>query len=400
MIAALFAVVATTAVGLVTPAPAYAAPVPKPNPRQWHLSETWRVETQVWPQSQGEGVTVAVIDTGVNTRGHYLPEMSDDFVLPGVDFIHEGGDGRYDSNGHGTEMAELIASRGAQGGFVGLAPKAKILPVRIISGKQVTQGIRWAVDHGAKVINVSVAGIAINEHCSPAHEEAIAYAVAHDVIIVAGAGNDGNSTNSTEQPSSCAGVTAVGAVDRSAQPWEKTQRKPYVVVAAPGAGLPVKDMYGDIGLSNGTSNSSALVSATMALVRAKFPDLPAREVVRRVIASAEDTGPKGKDDTTGYGLVNPGRALTGNVSKDAPNPVFDRFDALQAAHRAAADDRARNSLLLKVGGGLCLGLVVLVPLLLLTWSVRRGRRARRSIGATTVPPHAPTPPYVPYKEHS
>ncbi|GIH20590.1 S8 family serine peptidase [Rugosimonospora africana] len=386
-VAAVVVVAATT--GLASAGPAYAGPAVKPNAQQWWLTDTWHVDRDVWPLSQGQGVTVAVIDTGVG-GGHYLPpEMEGDFILPGTN-LNDGQSGNFDDNGHGTEMAELIAARGTGGGFAGLAPKSTILPVAVISGTQVSAGIRWSVDHNAKVISISLGGLAIDDECSPDMQGAVDYAVEHDVIIVASAGNSGNGDNDTEAPGACPGVTAVGAVDRSGQPWEKTQRKPYVAVAAPGVDLPVKNNFDELQRTSGTSDSTALVSATMALVRAKYPKLSAREVVQRVVGTARDSGPKGRDDTTGYGIVDPARALTQTVPPGTANPAYDRYDAMKADARHAVERRHRNSLLLKLGGAACVGLVVLGLAMLVLWSVRRDRRAKRMRSAGGgVPPAWP-----------
>jgi type VII secretion-associated serine protease mycosin len=367
-----------TSVGLGLPGPAYAAPTVKPDAKQWYLTERWHVDRDVWPLSQGAGVTVAVIDTGVGGGQWTPPEMTGAFILPGTNLQEEGADSTYDMNGHGTAMAELIAARGTHDGFTGLAPEANILPIKQISNNDVTAGIRWAVDHDAKVLSISLASVAVNETCSPTQQEAVDYAVEHDVIVVASAGNDGNGENVTEAPGVCPGVTAVGAVDRSGKPWEKTQRKPYVAVAAPGVDMPVKDNYNEVRVASGTSNSTALVAATMALVRAKFPKLSAREVVQRVVATADDAGPKGQDDTTGLGVVNPARALTADIAKDAPNPVFARFDKMKADQRLAAQSEKRTSLLLKWGGVGGATFVLLTVVLFVVWSVRRRRRASRT----------------------
>lgn len=362
------------------PAPASGAPAPKPHPRQWYLT-SWQVERAVWPISQGAGVKVAIVDTGVDD-GYRLPEMRDGVVLPGVDISEhqEGSDGRFDFNGHGTAMGLLVAARGVGGGAAGLAPRSTILPVKISTGVDTREGIRWAADNGAKVINLSVAHVQIGDSCSPQLQDALNYAIERDVVIVASAGNDGNGDNNTEEPSSCPGVVAVGAVDRSGRPWEKTQRKPYIAVAAPGVDLPLRDYYGEWVASSGTSNAAALVTGLVALVRAKFPDASAREVVQRVIATARDAGPPGPDETTGYGVIDPARALTQQVPADAPNPVFAAYDSLREQQ---ASKQRRDAILRRlpwIGGGLCVFLGVAAVALLLGWSIRRDRRARLAAG--------------------
>jgi len=139
-------------------APASALTFPKPMANQWWFT-AWQVENKVWPITQGEGVTVAVLDSGVQAN---LPDFTG-AVLPGTDATGGGGDGRTDTDtatvaGHGTAMAGLIAAQGRGTGFVGISPKAKILPIVADSKNSVTKGIRYAVDHHAKVINISQGG--------------------------------------------------------------------------------------------------------------------------------------------------------------------------------------------------------------------------------------------------
>ncbi len=150
---------------------------------------------------------------------------------------------------------------------------------------------------------------------------------------MAGAGNEGHTTNPSNNPANCAGVLAVGGLDFQLRPFVKTERQPYVAVSAPATGIGgvLKDgrYYTSEG---GTSAASALTSAAVALVRSKYPNLSARDVVRRIMASLRDAGPEGRDDQTGYGAVRPYQALTVDVPKNTPNPVFAAYDKWAAAH--------------------------------------------------------------------
>jgi subtilisin family serine protease len=117
--------------------------------------DTWQIEEKVWPITRGKGVTVVIVDTGVEAK---LPELKG-VVVPGSDY--NGGDGREETervSSHGTKMAELVAAQGTGSGMLGIAPDAKILPVGTQTIGQIPEGIRYAVDHGAKVVNVSVVG--------------------------------------------------------------------------------------------------------------------------------------------------------------------------------------------------------------------------------------------------
>lgn len=312
-------------IGGVVPANPARAAVPKPRPEQWWFT-AWDVE-DVWKISQGQGITVAVLDSGVNAK---LPELRD-VVLPGGDGRHgEDSDGRTDiddEEGHGTEMAGLIASRGGPSGLVGVAPEVKILPV-VIDGRMLsmTAGIRYAADHGAQVINVS-SGYSYPGGCAGNVEQAVIYAVNKGAVVVASMGNEGNTTNFMLMPGSCGGVLAVGAVTNQKLAWVKTQRQDYVSVAAPGVQVGSVTKTGTFNNAiDGTSQASALAAAAVALVRSKYPQLTPREVVQRIINTTVDAGPTGPDNMTGSGVIVPMRALTNNVDKNAPNPTFDRMD--------------------------------------------------------------------------
>lgn len=310
-----------------------AAAAPSPHKEEWWFSG-WALQQEVWPLTQGRGVTVALIDTGVNAR---LPDLNGR-VVPGKDYEKPSDRGMVDHDagaGHGTGMASLIVAQGRATGWVGVAPEAKILPIANASqdADHVADSIRYAVDHGAKVISMSI-GVDWrgDPACPPVVERAVGYAADHDVVLVAAAGNTGNRGNPSSFPAACPGVVAVGAIQAEGlRPWVATQRKDYVTVAAPGA--QVGSIGKDGGLyhyGSGTSQATALTSGVVALIRAKNPDMSAREVVQRLIYTAKDVGPKGKDDQTGYGLIIADKALTATVPASAPNPVYAALDARKA----------------------------------------------------------------------
>jgi type VII secretion-associated serine protease mycosin len=357
-----------------------AAAAPNPLPQQYWFT-TWGVQDRLWPITQGKGVTVAVLDTGVQANIRDLSGV----VLPGTDVSGSGGgDGRTDIGdelGHGTGMGSLIAAQGTGTGFLGVAPQAKILPVVIKGLTGAAQGIRYAADHGAKVINISQGSPA---PCPNDVQQAVAYALSHDVVVVASAGNSGNAGNAAEYPGNCAGVMAVGGVDAKFNPWVGTQRQPYVAVAAPAANVGSVLRDGEFHTSSGgTSSSSALTSAVVALVRAKFPDMSAREVVQQIIGSAGDVGPKGKDNLTGYGLIRPYRILNGDVPKNGPNPVFDAYDKWAAAHKANSAPQNQPG---STAGGTSMTMIALyaaVALLvigIIVFGIVRGRRRPQPAG--------------------
>jgi type VII secretion-associated serine protease mycosin len=372
---------------LVSVPPAGAAAVPSPRPEQWYFPP-WSIEQKVWPITQGQGVTVALLDGGVNTA---LPEVAG-AVLPGVDLTGHGTDGHTDlsSKGHSTSMAGLIAGQGGgRTGLVGTAPGAKILPIAVEAGvtepgpfaTRLANGIRYAADHGAKVIAMPL-GVTGTSACPDGVMEAVAYAVQRDVVLVGAAGNSGNTTNDVEFPGACPGVVAVGAIDDFSRPWSHTQSQHYVSVAAPGVNIPTTGDNANYYYphSNGTSNSSALVAAAAALVRSANPRMPAREVVRRLIGTALDVSTPGRDPQTGYGVVRINRALDTSyaVSANSPNPPYVRFDQWQNARNGKPTATAPPTAAPKSGGkGAVVILVVVLVVIIMAVVVIAGILARR-----------------------
>jgi subtilisin family serine protease len=158
-------------------------------------------------------------------------------------------------------------------------------------------------------------------------------------------------------------------------PWRRTQRQQYVDVAGPGSNIVSIDKYGGRRLSEGTSDAAALVSGAVALLRARFPEMPARQIVTRLLATAKDAGAPGRDDQTGYGIVRPLNALTEDVPADAPNPVYEEVDRLRGVAgthgpAAPAGHEGGGNLALAVGlGAAAAGLTALV--MVLVWRRRR-----------------------------
>jgi membrane-anchored mycosin MYCP len=316
-----------------------AAAGPRPRPDEWWFS-TWSIEQKIWPVSEGSGVTVAVLDTGVQAD---VPDLAG-VVGRGGNVGSGGGGGRVDldtkTDGHGTAMSVLIAGQGRGTGMVGIAPRARIMPVVVDTGGAaltMSAGIRFAVDHGANVINMSQGTPGYpSPACDTSVQRAVAYAVEHDVVLVASAGDTGNLASDYPQwPAACAGVLAVGGIEPNGAPWPDTQRQSYVDVAAPGdrVGWSGKDgRY--IPNSYGTSASAALVSGAAALIRSRYPSMPARQVVQRLINTTVPLGRPVPNDVTGYGLVDIYRALNPDrfpVAANAPNPPFAAYDRWAAS---------------------------------------------------------------------
>lgn len=321
------------AAGLIgTGVPASASAVPGPRSEEWWFI-AWDIQNKVWHLTRGRGMTIAVIDTGVNAS---LPELRG-VVLPGADGRHgyhtDGRrdinpfDGRARKDGHGTGMAGLIAAQGGPSGMVGIAPEAKILPIVVDSfPSTISEDIVTAANRGAQVINISQ-GPTYPGGCPGDVQAAVSYAIRKGAVVVASMGNSGNTINDIEFPGSCAGVLAVGAVTDQKLAWTDTQRHSYVSVAAPGVGVGLLTRHGTFNPNySGTSQASALTSGAVALVRSRFPRLSPRQVVQRIINTTVDAGPPGHDNMTGSGVVVPIRALTMSVPGNAPNPTFARLD--------------------------------------------------------------------------
>lgn len=287
---------------------------------QWQLSELRA--THAWRYSTGASVTVAVVDSGVDASH---PDLAGQ-VLPGIDLVAGGGDGRTDPVGHGTTVAGLIAGRNDdRDGVMGLAPHAKILPVRVLDADNryddaliVAKGVRWAVDNGAKVINLSLGG----SGNSPALAAAIDYAFARDVVVIACTGNVApDAPTEVWYPAREPGVIAVTGLERDTEGlWSGSITGSATVLAAPANDL-IGARPGGTWKVQGTSFAAPLVSATAALVRAKWPEMTAGTVVNRLIKTADDLGAVGRDDRFGYGLVDPVAALTVGMSTVERNPL-------------------------------------------------------------------------------
>lgn len=347
---------------------------------------------RAWPLTKGEGVVVAVVDSGVSGTH---PQLSG-ALLPGKDYVDGEGDGTEDCYGHGTIVAGIIAGRPIAGrAFHGVAPAAKILPLRVIAdGRQDTTGgydpdvaraIDYAIDAGAKVINLS-----LTTQDTPVVERAIARAVARDVVVVAAAGNEGRGTNQdATRPASYAGVIAVAGVDENGVHVATSSAGAYIDIAAPGADIDGPAPRGGEYLhtdGGGTSYAAPFIAGTAALVRAYHPELTAAQVTQRILDTA-DPPPNGRNDLVGHGLVNPYRAVAALTAGVEParaaepalvppvRPERDPFGGLRTVAGAAA------------GGGVVLTVLILVAGATLPRGRRRGWRPGRRL-----PERPPAPP--------
>jgi type VII secretion-associated serine protease mycosin len=300
-------------VGVLLPStPAYADNV---RDAQWHLGFLNIAEAQRLGDN-GAGVTVAVVDSGVDASH---PDLAGN-VFPGTDLVNPGADGRLDRNGHGTAMAGLIAAHGHgnAAGALGIAPKAQLLPVRVtdlgsaIGGRDI-DGIAWAAQHGVKVMCVALGG-----YDQPKMRQAVQQALAADIVVVAAVGNRPVDKD-VMYPAAYPGVIAAAGADRQGNHAEVSVTGPQVVLTAPGVDIVSSEPNNKYSKGVGTSGATAIIAGVAALVRAKYPNLSAAEVVHRLTATATDKGPAGRDDQYGYGIVNPVAALTTDVPPLKPS---------------------------------------------------------------------------------
>ncbi|MGN9807948.1 S8 family serine peptidase [Micromonospora sp. BQ11] len=297
--------------------PAGAAPSPPSNSDgvsrirsdQWHLRYLNVADAQ--RLSRGEGVTVAVPDTGVDPH----PDLRNN-LLPGAKIIGDRiGDGRRDPNSHGTSMAGLIAAHGQGGGLgaLGIAPRAKILPIVVAAANNygeaddLAAGIEYAISQQADIISISSTG-----GSSQRLIRAVESAIRADIVVVAGVGNQ-PATTSIGYPASHPSVIAVAGVDDKGFHAAISVMGPKIDIAAPAVQIYSTSFGAKYSKGTGTSSATAIVAGAAALVRSKYPDLPASEVIHRLTATAVDKGPSGRDDQYGYGVIDLVAALTADV---------------------------------------------------------------------------------------
>jgi subtilisin family serine protease len=327
-------------------APAFATPGPPEAPEYWF--DQWHIEKLWQDGATGKGVVIAELDTGVNAQLDGLRGK----VLTGTDFSPQGGDGRTDRDadtfGHGTAMASIMVGAPSTFDITGIAPDAKILPVALpLEGTTtaadrdfVAQGIRWSVDHGARVISMAIGSsrAGVTQSCPADEQKAVYYALSKGAIVLAAGGNNAQSGNPIEAPAVCLGVLAVGATDQSGTVADFSSKHHYLSFVAPGQNVASLGREAGTGFSgDGTSQATAIASAVAALVWSKHPTLTAREVEARILYTLDNKRETPSPDY-GFGALDAYRATLANVPADAPDAVYARAEPYIL--RAAADAKA------------------------------------------------------------
>lgn len=345
--AILAVVVVLLGFGPMTAAPAAARGVPGPAAYPEYWFARWNVE-HVWAGGvQGGGITVAVLDTGVQAQIGGLRGS----VLPGTDLTGLGGNGQQDradaAFSHGTAMASIIT--GHSDDVVGIAPRARILPVALpleethrsqASTHAIAQAIDYAADHGAKIISMSFGGIRQQGHdalaCPAETQQAVLRALRKGAVLLAAAGNSGAKGSPVAEPSVCLGVLSVGAVNRHDHVAPFSSRHRYLDVVAPGVDIVSLNRTNQLYVGSGTSQATALTAGVLALLWSAHPHDSNRQVTTRLFAGVRDAGAPGHDSDYGYGIIDAGRSLRVRPVSGAANPVFDAVEPyLSSARRPA-----------------------------------------------------------------
>jgi type VII secretion-associated serine protease mycosin len=301
--------------------------------------------TQAWTMSRGEGVKVAIIDTGVNGDIAELRGV----VVGGTDASGIGSpDGQTpvgEESEHGTMVASLLAGRGTGegNGVIGVAPGADLLTASVAFGldsgssktndEQIAEAVRWAVDNGADVINMSLTR---NTRDWPeSWDDAFLHAFENDVVVVAAAGNRGSGTSEVGAPATIPGVLTVAGVDRDQNAsFDASSQGITIAVSAPSEDLVGVLPDGGYVQWSGTSAAAPLVSGLVALVRAEFPELDAANVINRVIRTADPKGEEVPSPLYGYGIIDPVAALTAEVEAVEANPLGSLEEWIRVHRRA------------------------------------------------------------------
>ncbi len=311
---------------------------------------------ELWDCSQGENVIVAVLDSGVNLSHSELQAN----IVSGATFV-PGTTTPEDDNGHGTHVAGIVAALINNGGVAGVAPQAKIMPVKVLDSagsgtlSGIVQGITWATDNGARVINLSL-GAFVNVQTL---EDAVNYAYGNGVLVVASAGNCGDpatwqlnncpSLDATSWPAAYANAMAVAATDQNDNQSSFSTQGSYVEIAAPGSSIYSTYLNGSYAFFSGTSQAGPHVAGLAAAIWSRQPGLTNAQVRAIIQNTAVDLGSPGRDDQFGYGRIDAYEAII-NGSSGTPK-ILPAVSSPAAALSTAGAPHVPGEILFKLEPG-------------------------------------------------
>ena len=355
--------------------PAALTAAPAAHADAWRDKEYWLAEygiTKAWEVSTGANVKVAVIDSGVDGKHPDLAGV----MAGGVDISGAGSPDGQKSIGarpeHGTLVATMLAGRGHQpaspspsptaspgtsatpsatpgpgpavrpDGIVGVAPEAQLLSVSTWLGSanpggksdqdQIPQAVRWAVDNGARVINISLGST--SPEWPQSWDAAFLYAEQKDVVIVAAAGNRVGGNVQVGAPATIPGVLTVAGLDRKGvASIDSSSQGISIGVAAPAENLIGGMPSGGYAEWAGTSGAAPIVAGVAALIRSKWPEMTASQVINRIVSTTKDAGAPGKDPLYGFGVLNAEAALKADVPDVKANPLGSISDWVRVHRR-------------------------------------------------------------------
>jgi serine protease len=409
--------------------------------QEWWLSKLG--VSQAWQASRGHGVTVAVLSDGVDST---QPDLAGS-VTVGPDFTNTNETATTYVGLQGTPIASLIAGHGSgpggTSGIIGVAPQARILSVRVTLDVRdpaldsattgaglpdaIATGIRYAVAHHAKVIDLpldpgqpnpaevaalpiptgtgattppQLAGIAAAQGGSTEEAAAVTYALRHNVVLVAPAGDNASTTDAVNYPAAYRGVISVGGFGEKFSLAPYSSRQPYVTLTAPGEDVLAADAAGGYQPVNSTTAASAIASGIAALIRSRYPGLSVAQVRHAMTSSTMFRSIPGMKHGAGFGTVNAERALAAAGAAAAPASQRAGSGSLPLSKPAAPAAPTVQSDALKprvLRAGLYAGGVLVILLLLIAaYALLRGRRKPQPASRVSDWNPNPQPAYSPY----
>ena len=371
-------------------------------------ADTWRDEqywlddygfTTAWETSMGEGVTVGIIDTGIDASHQDLSGQ----VVGGYDASGTSGTNGTTPMGpdpnHGTMVASLLAGHGhgdppeddeddenteddedkdkdededtaeeeelapidefGTDGILGTAPKAELLSVSVLLDdsapnvpsvdQQIANGMTWLVDQGADVINISLASSA--QDWPESWDDAFLYAEEQDVVVVVAAGNRASGSNVVGAPATIPGVLTVAGLDKEGNAsWDASTEGITIGVAAPADPLIGALPDDEYTTWSGTSGAAPLVSGLAALIRAEHPEMSAHQVIQCILETAQDTGEAGQDNLYGRGIVDAAAAVNADVPNVDSNPMGSIAEWITLHRRGEIEDTSSTEDTREVAG--------------------------------------------------